>query len=397
MEDSVREHFELDWRIRHLNHGSFGAVLKEVKRRQRTLQDQQERDPLGFYLTCYEPLLANSLAAMARFLGAQAEGLAFVPNATYGVNAVLRSLSFEPGDEVLYTSHGYAACNYALQEIAQRAGARAVRVELPLCVEDESQVVDAVLAQVTQATKLVMLDHVTSPTALVFPVKRLVELLHARGVEVLIDGAHAPGMLPLSLDELGADYYTGNGHKWMCAPRGAAFLYVAPQHRAKVRPAVLSHGAGLSQGHPERFRAEFDWIGTMDPSAWLVFGDVIEVMEEILGDEGWDALRAHNDALAAAGAQVLMDRLGLEPVGPRAMWGSMVSLKLWDDPDGAPSRLMYQSPTQAALMSRWSIEAMLPLWPKHPSRLIRLSAHLYNTLEDYEVLAQALEQLRESV
>lgn len=391
----MRAHWELDWCIRHLNHGSFGAILSSVKRLQRELQDEQERDPLGFYLRRYEPLLEESRAQLAQFLGAQPEGLVFVTNATAGVNAVLQSVKWEPGDELLATDHGYGACLAAGAHVTARHGALMRTVTLPTPVEDAGEVVEAILAEVTARTKLVMLDHVTSATAMILPLEQLIPALHERGVRVLVDGAHAPGMLPLELEELGADYYTGNGHKWMCAPRGAAFLYIKAEHRATTHPAIISHGARLPLGHSARLHAEFDWIGTNDPSAWLCFGPTVAHMEALLPG-GWPEIMARNTRMAREGAQLLMDELGLEALCPESMRGSITSLRMWDDPDGPADRVLYQSPDLARLLDEFGVEAMMPLWPAHPKRLLRISAHLYNTREDYEVLAQGLAALRES-
>lgn len=392
-EQHMRAHWELDWCIRHLNHGSFGAVLSSVKRLQRELQDEQERDPLGFYLRRYEPLLEQSRATLAQFLGAQAAGLVFVTNATAGVNAVLQSVKWEPGDELLATDHGYGACLAAGTHITARHGALMRTVTLPCPVMHEDELIEAIMAGVTARTKLVMLDHVTSATAMILPLERLIPALHERGVRVLIDGAHAPGMLPLNLEALGADYYTGNGHKWMCAPRGAAFLYIKQEHRATTHPAILSHGAKLPVGHPSKLHAEFDWVGTNDPSAWLSFGPSVDHMAALLPG-GWPEIMARNTRMAREGAQVLIEKLGLEVICPESMRGSITSLRLWDDPHGPADRVLYQSPDQARLLDEFGVEAMMPQWPSHPKRLIRISAHLYNTREDYEVLARGLEVLR---
>jgi len=207
----------LDPSIAYLNHGSYGACPRAVLERQRSLQLEMEREPVDFLSRELPGRLQSARSALARFVGAETADLVFVPNATTAVNAVLRSLEFAPGDEVLATSHTYAACRNALDDVASRTGARVVTAPLPFPVRSDDELIAAVMACVSPRTRLALLDHVTSPTALVLPIARLVRELRALDIETLVDGAHAPGMVPLALGELGAAYYTGNAHKWLCA------------------------------------------------------------------------------------------------------------------------------------------------------------------------------------
>ena len=234
---SFPEFWGLDPKISYLNHGSFGACPLPVLEYQRQLQAELERETMEFLLHRAQPLIDRSREILCELVGADPADLVFVGNATAGVNAVLRSLAFQPGDEILTTAHDYNACRNVANYVAGRFGANVVEVPLPLPIESPEQVVEAVLAQVTPRTRLVMLDHITSPTAIVFPVEEIVRRLAERNIDVLIDGAHAPGMVPLDLRRLGAAYYTGNCHKWLCAPKGAGFLCVA-------RPAGGHHAAG---------------------------------------------------------------------------------------------------------------------------------------------------------
>ena len=215
-------HWTLDPDITFLNHGAFGACPREVLALQSELRARMERDPIDFFVRAVEPLLDEARGRLAEFLHADADDLAFVDNATAGTNTVLRSLTFRPGDELLTTDHVYNACGNALRWAAERAGARVVVVPLGLPLRGPEQVVEGVLGAVSERTRLALLDHVTSATAVVFPIESLVPALQARGVDVLVDGAHAPGMVPVDLQALGAAYYTGNCHKWLCAPKGAA-------------------------------------------------------------------------------------------------------------------------------------------------------------------------------
>src|SRR5438445_7019259 len=242
MPSDLARFWTLDSAVAFLNHGSFGACPSPVLEAQQRLRERLERQPARFFVRDLEPLLADARSALAAFLGAAPEGLVFVPNATTGVNAVLRSLAVAPGDQLLVTDHAYNACRNALDFVAAAARAEVVVVPVPFPLASADAVVEAVVARATPRTRLALLDHVTSPTGLVYPIERLVRELAGRGIDALVDGAHAPGMVPLDLRALGAAYYTGNCHKWLCAPKGAAFLHVRSDRQTGVRPVVISHG-----------------------------------------------------------------------------------------------------------------------------------------------------------
>jgi len=217
------QYWSLDPSITFLNHGSFGACPLPVLAKQQQLRARMEQQPLQFFGRDLEALLDQARAKLAAFVGADADDLAFVPNATTAINTVLRSLRFQPGDELLTTNQEYNACRNALNYIAERYGLKVVVAEVPFPIEASEQVVDAIVGCVSPKTRLALIDHVVSQTGLVFPLAELVQALTERGVETLVDGAHAPGMVPLNLQAIGATYYTGNCHKWLCAPKGAAF------------------------------------------------------------------------------------------------------------------------------------------------------------------------------
>lgn len=382
-------HWALDPRVVQLNHGSFGATPRLVLERQQRLRLELEADPTGFLLRRMPGLLERSLEALAAFVGAQPEDLALVANATTGVNTVLRSLELGPGDEILFTDHEYPACRNAVLELCRATRARPVVVPLPFPVGSEDEVVAAVAAGFGERTRLLLVDHVTSPSGLVLPVTRIAAEARARGVPVLVDGAHAPGMVELDIATLGVDWYTGNCHKWLCAPKGAAFLWVRREHRDRLRPLVVSHGASAGD---DRFRREFDWTGTFDPTAWLSVPAAIDVVGALL-DGGWPAVRQANRELVLAGRTVLCEALGVSEPAPPSMIGSLAAVPLAAG-DGRTVPPFGLDPIQDALFERYRIEVPVITWLPAPRRVLRLSAQLYNALDQYHYLAAALGELR---
>ncbi len=378
----------LDPAVTFLNHGSYGACPRAVLDAQQALRDRMEAEPVRFLGRELEARLDAARAALGAFVGADPDDLAFVPNATGGVNTVLHALRLGPADELLVTNHAYNACRNAAETAARAAGARVVVAPVPFPIGSADDVVDAVLAHVTSRTRLALLDHVTSPTALIFPIARLVGELAARGVDTLVDGAHAPGMLPLDVRAIGAAYYAGNCHKWMCAPKGAAFLHVRPDRQQAIRPLVVSHGANSPRTDRTRFRLEFDWTGTHDPTAFLCVPDAIRCVGGALPG-GWPAVMARNHALAVAAQARLSKALGLVPPCPEELVGSLAALPLPDGP-GRVARGLTFDPLQDALLERFGIEVPVLSWPAPPKRLIRISAQLYNGPADYDRLADAL-------
>ena len=373
----------LDPDVAYLNHGSYGACPRHVLDYQAELRAELEREPVDFLTRQLSGRLAEARRAIGPFVGADPDDLAFVANATSGVNAVLRSLPIQPGDELLTTDHVYGACGKALRYAAARAGALVRVAAVPFPLEHEDQIVAPVLAAVTPRTRLALLDHVTSVTGLIFPIERLVSELHARGVPSLVDGAHALGMVPLDLDALGADYYSANAHKWLCAPKGAAILHVRRERQAGLHPLVISHGyvpAGA-------FRDEFDWTGTADPTAWLSIAESVRFLGALLPG-GWPELMARNHALAVEARQVLCDAIGTSPACPRSWLGALASVPLPPAAPGSPAARL-----DADGLSGWFRERGIETW-LHPwgagGRVIRASAQLYNSREQFVALGEAL-------
>jgi isopenicillin-N epimerase len=382
-------HWTLDPDITFLNHGAFGACPREVLALQSELRERMERDPIDFFVRALEPLLDEARGRLAEFLHADADDLAFVDNATAGANAVLRSLAFRPGDELLTTDHVYNACGNALRGVAERAGARVVVVPLGLPLRGPEQVLEGVLGAVSDRTRLALLDHVTSATAVVFPIESLVPALQARGVEVLVDGAHAPGMVPVDLRALGAAYYTGNCHKWLCAPKGAGFLHVRKDRQAGIRPLVVSHGANSPRTDRSRYRLEFDWTGTRDPSPFLCVPRAIDLVGGLVPG-GWPEVRARNGGLARRARSLLCEALGAAPPCPESMLGSLAAVELPGGP--RPAALPDQDPLHLLLFERYRIEVPVYAWPTPERRWIRVSPHLHNSEAQYAFLAGALRE-----
>ena len=378
----------LDPAVTFLNHGSYGACPRAVLDHQAALRAEMEAEPVRFLGRELDDRLDAARVAVAAFVGADADDVAFVANATGGVNAVLRSLRFSAGDELLTTDHAYQACRNTLDYVAERTGARVVVATIPFPVAAPQAIVDTVLAEVTPRTRLALLDHITSPTGLVLPIERLVAELAARGVETVVDGAHAPGMVPLDLRRLGAAYYSANCHKWLCTPKGSAFLWVRRDRQADVRPLTISHGATGERPGRSRFRLEFDWTGTQDPTAWLTVPMAIDYLGGLVPG-GWPALMARNRALALQARQLICAAIGIAPACPDEMIGSLASMILTDSVT-TDTRWRARDPIQGRLFDGWGIEVPIMRWPRPPKRLVRISAQLYNHGEQYARLAEAL-------
>ena len=379
--------WNLDAAIVQLNHGSFGACPAPVLEAQRRWRDRMEANPTAFFTETVPAALDHARSVLGGFLGADPDRLVFVPNATTGVNAVLRSLEPDlgPGDEILVLDHTYNACRNAAEATARRTGATVVVATVPFPVTGPDEVVAAVLDAVSHRTRMVMVDHVTSTTALVLPVARIVAALEP-DVPVLIDGAHAPGMVPVALDDLGASFYAGNCHKWLCAPKGAGFLHARDDHRDRLEPVVISHGwAGEFPPARSRYHRMFDWTGTEDPSARLVIPDALATIGSLHPD-GWAGVMAANRELALTAREVVCAALDLEPAAPPGMIGAMVTIPLGEIPDPVP----LPDPLIATLRARWSIEVPVFAIPAPTRRAVRLSAQRYNRLDDYVRLAEAL-------
>jgi isopenicillin-N epimerase len=371
----VRALWPLEPTVAHVNHGSYGAVPTPVLEEQQSWRDRMETNPLRFLRREAPAALVAARAEVAGFLGAGPTSLAFVHNATSGASTVFAAFPLEPGDAVLLTDHAYGAVRIAADRFAPQRGARVESVHLPLAADDDD-VVDAVLGAVHQRTRLVVLDQVTSPTARRLPLVRLVPALQERGVAVLVDGAHAPGMLAVDLDRLGADFFVGTLHKWCCAPRGTGVLHAAERWRPVLRPLVASWG------EDEGFPLAFDDTGTEDPSAWLSAPRALRVLEGL----GLDRLRRHNVELAVAGQLEVAAALQVSTADlPR---DSGVSMQLVPLPEGVADTPAAAGALQDRIGEQAAVEVAISSFDGRG--YVRLSAHAYNAPADYRRLAADL-------
>jgi isopenicillin-N epimerase len=364
----MRDVFLLDPDVVFLNHGSFGACPRPVFEAYQAWQRELEREPVDFIARRLPGLLAEARAGLAAYVGAAADDVTFVQNAGTGVNVAARSLDLQPGDEVLGTGLEYGACDFAWESVCRAAGARYVRAEMPLPVGD---VVELLFAQKTEHTRVVYASHITSETGIRLPVEEIVERGRREGLITVVDGAHAPAHTTVDLDALGADFYAGNCHKWLCAPKGSGFLHVRPEHQGRVDGAIISWG----HREPATFLSRTEEQGTRDESAYLTVPDAIAFQHT----RDWDAVRDRCVELCREARRELCAVLDTEPIAPEEMVLQMASVRIPDDVDGAELvRVLWEE-------HRIEIPAMRP-----QQDLLRISIAAYTTREDVDRLLDAL-------
>ena len=384
----LARHWILDSETCFLNHGSFGATPVSVLEEQSRLRNLIESDPVRFFERDYIPLMKGAVGKLSDFINANPEGLVFVKNTTEGVNTVLRSLNLKPGDEIIVTNHSYQACWNAVDFVTERSDAKTVVVDIPFRVKNEGEVVDLIMDKVTGKTVLAMIDTVTSATGLRMPFEKLVRDIQGVGVDVLLDAAHGPGIVPLDLIAMDAAYCTGNCHKWICTPKGSAFLHIREDRKSLVRPLSISHGYSFEGTDQEKFEYEFGWPGTQDPTAWLCIPHAIEFLGSLL-DGGWQEIMDHNRALAIQGRRILCRALGTSPPVPDSMVSSIAAVEMPGEGDVGPMSLE-GDPYHNFLLDEFGIQVPVFPWRHHNKRYIRISAQLYNHVEEYEFLANCL-------
>ena len=377
---ALRSKWFLDEDVIFLNHGSFGACPRSVLAVQQEWRERMEAEPVRFMSRELPRQLEVSRAALAAFVGSRVEDLAFVQNATDGANAVLRSLlpTFKPGDELLTASHAYRAIRQTMVYVAGLSGAAVVDATVPFPITDADEVTDAIARAITPKTAIAVIDHITSPTGVIFPLEQIIALFKERGIPVLIDGAHVPGQIELNLETLGADYYVGNCHKWLYAPKGAALLWVDKKHQSKIHPTVISHFLGRG------YQTEFAWTGTLDPSAFLSIPAGI----------------AFHQKLAAAGSREYMQRmlldaqadisaaLGAPLSAPQSMLANLCTIPLPNAPEATEESILNLHNT---LFDTYRLE--VPAMNANGKLCVRASAQVYNDASDFVALKEALVDL----
>jgi isopenicillin-N epimerase len=381
MKTNLRDQFLLDPGITFLNHGSFGATPRPVFEAYQAWQRELERQPVAFLGRRYHDLLAGARRSLAATIGAEADNLVFVPNATTGLNIIAHSLALHAGDAVVSSDLEYGAADRMWRFLSAKNGFAYHNQPTRLPLTTAEDFVDTFFEGVSPATRVIFLSHITSATALCLPVKEICRRADELGILTVIDGAHAPGQIPLNLVDLGADFYTGNCHKWMCAPKGSAFLYARPAVQALVEPLMVSWGWEPEAPGPSRFIDLLEWTGTRDPSAYLSVPAAIRFQEE----HDWDTVRADCHAMAAETLRRLTDLTHVAPLSPiTAEWiGQMAAAQI--PSDLPPERV------QAILRERFRIEIPLNLW--NDRLLMRFSYQAYNRWEDVDCLLEAVTEI----
>jgi len=396
------KHWTLDPEVVFLNHGSFGACPKVVLEVQSELRGLMEREPVRFFVELYDDLMYEARGELAKFVHVRDEDLVFVPNATTAVATVLMNLegSVKAGDELLATGHEYPACMNSMRRLAERTGAKVVSAPMPFPLKNPDEVVNAVMGAVSPRTRLLLISHVTSPSGLILPVEKIVPELEKRGIAVIVDGAHAPGFVSgLDVGKLGASYYTANCHKWICSPKGSAFLHIREDKQKGAggfRPLALSNFAEKNKPGRKHLLTEFDYIGTGDITAHLGIPAAIKFMGSLVPG-GWSENMKRNRELVLKARQVLCGELGVEAPAPESMIGSTSTIFLPPHDAARNARLMarpskHHDALQDALIGRHRIQ--VPVWSiaGDGRRLFRVSGQMYNSMEQYEYLAQALKE-----
>ncbi|KAK7427602.1 hypothetical protein QQZ08_005877 [Neonectria magnoliae] len=380
-----------DWQIRndilYLDNGAFGACPTAVTEKQKEIRQWIEENPHEFFERSYITSLEASRLALANFLHAHPSDLVFLPGATHGLNVVIQSLSFNHGDEILTTNHAYSSVRMALEHVARRDGARLVVVDLPLQVTGSEDVLQRILAGTTRRTRFAVIDHIPSRSGLILPAKDIVRELEALGIDTLVDGAHAPGMIPLDLEDINAAYYVANCHKWMCAPRGVGFLHVRRDHAHSIKPLVIARSPYVvGRSKHSSLEHSFGWMGTYCPSATLTLPHSINHLETIMPG-GYGGLISRNHHLAVLARRIICNALGISIPCPDSMIAAMATIPLPDSPGPEQEGML---PIQQALWKEHGIVIPVYSWPSYPKRVIRLSVQAYNSLDQYLKLADCL-------
>ena len=385
---ALAHHWTLDPTCVFLNHGSFGASPKFIIDEQRKWQDILENEPVRFFEETLHDVMLDTRKSLAKMLNCDPEDLALIENATSGVNTILRSLKFALGDEILVPDHAYQACKNSIDYVSEKWGAKVVTCHIPFPIDNADVAYDAILSGVSSRTVLALIDTVTSPTGLLMPFEKIVHDLESKGVHVMLDAAHGIGMIPLNLDRMGASFTTSNCHKWLCAPKGTAFLHVRKDLQSQIHPLTISHGMSFPLGDTTRFRHEFDWTGTRDLTGHCTLPVLIDRMAKLV-EGGWSSIMKRNHDLAIEGRNILCQRLGISAPCPEDMISCIATLPLPSSSSGGIP-LHEPDPLHETLQKKYGIQIPVWSWESPQGRYIRISAQLYNHVDEYHYLAEAL-------
>ncbi len=375
----LRRHFLLDPSVTFLNHGSFGATPRPVFRAYQRWQRELERQPVEFLGRRFTGLMHTARKVLADYLGTEADNLVFTTNVTESLNIVARSLQLGAGDEVLGTDHEYGALDRTWRFLAKERGFKYINQAIPIPLTTQDDFVEAFWKGVTPHTRVIFLSHITSPTALLFPVKKVIERARRGGILTVVDGAHAPGQIPLQLDDLEADFYGGNLHKWLCAPKGAGFLYARPEAQHLLKPLVVSWGYEAEFPGPSEFVDQHEWTGTRDIAAFLSVPAAIEFQQE----HDWEKVRRACHELAQEAQKRICAISGYPPLSDDTWFSQLVAAPLPESTQLVALKMH--------LYDEYRIEVPLILW--NGRKFIRVSVQGYNTHRDVEKLVKALEEL----
>ena len=375
----LRRHFLLDPSVTFLNHGSFGATPRPVFRAYQRWQRELERQPVEFLGRRFTGLMHTARKVLADYLGTEADNLVFTTNVTESLNIVARSLQLGAGDEVLGTDHEYGALDRTWRFLAKERGFKYINQAIPIPLTTQDDFVEAFWKGVTPHTRVIFLSHITSPTALLFPVKKVIERARRGGILTVVDGAHAPGQIPLQLDDLEVDFYGGNLHKWLCAPKGAGFLYARPEAQHLLKPLVVSWGYEAEFPGPSEFVDQHEWTGTRDIAAFLSVPAAIEFQQE----HDWEKVRRACHELAQEAQKRICAISGYPPLSDDTWFSQLVAAPLPESTQLVALKM--------DLYEEYRIEVPLILW--NGRKFIRVSVQGYNTHRDVEKLVKALEEL----
>lgn len=391
MENNFKKYWRIDENITFLNHGSFGATPIPILEKQAELRNLIEKEPVKFFVRDYEEYYENARISLSNLIGSSQKDIVFVPNATTGVNTALRSIPLKENDEIIVTNQEYNACRNALNYIAKEKNAVVKEVEIPFPVKSFDEILEKLINSVTKKTKYLLIDHISSPTALIVDAKTIVKEMKRLGVETIVDGAHSTGQIPLNLKEIEPAYYTSNCHKWLCTPKGSAFLYVREDFQKITKPLVISHGENSPRTDKSKFFLEFFWTGTGDPTPFLTIPCAIDFFNTLI-EGGLYEIMKRNRKLCLQARDFICQKLSIEKPCPDEMVGSMASFPI-SDSKIEPKPPLFIDSLQDKLFFDYKIEVPIIYFPKYPKRILRISAQIYNDFEEYQRLSEILKKL----